>query len=75
MASPGLGNWDEVWAIVEDPSDRLLTCLEDWERTGEEGDMIRAKLAAQEVLESWREAELRFQEAGALTAPKEAVHA
>ena len=62
--SEGLGNWDEAWSLVEEPSARFLDPLNEFERTGEEQHMDRAKTLAIGVRDAWREADRRYRKAG-----------
>ena len=64
VTSPGLGRWDLAWEIVRAPSSRFLEALGEWERTGEEEAMDRAKDRAMEVLSAWKDAERRYRAVG-----------
>ncbi|TVR55853.1 MAG: hypothetical protein EA421_05400 [Gemmatimonadales bacterium] len=63
VVSPGLGRWEPGWQVIRVPSLELLKALEEWERTGAEAAMDRAKAKALEVLEAWKEADRLFRDA------------
>ncbi len=59
--SPGLGQWDEAWRIVEAESNDFLDALAHFTTTGHESYMERAKALACDVLGKWQEAEAAYQ--------------
>ena len=64
VASPGLGMWEPAWELVEEPSALFLDALSEFERTGDEAEMDRAKRLSLAVRDAWREADRKYREAG-----------
>jgi len=60
----GLGYWDGAWRLVEVPSNKLLDTLNEWEGRGTPASREDAIKRAAEVLEAWRDAARRWEEAG-----------
>jgi hypothetical protein len=59
-APTGLGNWEGVWELVEQPSNVLLEELERFERTGSGAAREAAERAALHVVDAWREGGRRW---------------
>ena len=60
FASPGLGLWDDAWKIVEKPSVDFLDAPNEFERTGNESTMDRAKRLSLKVRDAWRDADRQY---------------
>ena len=69
IVSPGLGNWDHAWEIVEGPSDALFDLFNIWEESGSDQDLDAVKRGAMSVFMAWKRAESEYQGAGRPAAP------
>jgi hypothetical protein len=63
IAPPGIGLWAPAWSGVAAASDRFLDLLSEWERTGDEAVLPDLRRAYYQVLDAWRSAAGRYEEA------------
>ena len=64
IASPGLGLWPDAWETVEEPSAEFLDLLDAWEESGDDTAKGALEFATMRLVNSWMEANRRFEEAG-----------
>lgn len=61
VTTPGLGRWDEAWEVVAEPSDYFMDALHLWETDAAQSSAA-VELAAQRLVDAWRQADKKFLE-------------
>ena len=60
LSPPGIGTWDEAWAIVTPASAAFMDALATWEATASGADHARVRVAYDDVVDAWRTAVARW---------------
>ena len=63
MAPSGIGRWDPAWEIVASASAEFVLALFAWEDSPSEELEAQVRYWGDEVMERWREAVQKFEEA------------